>query len=119
MESPSFEQQKIDKQTEIDEELDRRVAWARERESCFDRNEWHYLTEVQQRLTRAKAFVMYEMHQMLLRADNFGLRQTEGRLLNNDLPLLQMCQEFISREIEGLSRFERAEAFNPENKNKS
>jgi hypothetical protein len=117
MESPSFEQQKIDKQTEIDEELDRRVAWAREQGYCLDQNDWHPLFEVQQTLRRARAFVMYEVHQMLLRADSFELRQTEGRPFNNDLFLLQMCQEVISEKIEELSRFERAEAFNPENKN--
>jgi hypothetical protein len=119
LEPSSLEQQKIDRQKEIDEELDRRVQWAREQDGCFDRHEWHDLPEVGRTLTRAKAFMMYEIHQALCRADSFGLRQTEGRWFRNDLFLLQMCQDVISKRIEELSRVERAEAFNPRNENKS
>ena len=46
LEPSSLEQQKIDRQKEIDEELDGRVQWAREQNECFDRHEWHDLPEV-------------------------------------------------------------------------
>jgi hypothetical protein len=136
MESPSFEQQKIDEQKEFNKrmewfeqqeidrqkELDKRVEWVlgfgsvdqlldqRDKEAC-------YSSETTEALVRVKAFLHYELYEMLCLADSFGFRGIGELQYRNDRFLLQMYHDIISERIKKLDYIERAKAFNPENKN--
>ncbi len=125
MESPSFEQQKNDKRRDINEKLDKYVAWARERDPCFhlavlptwfDRpdKKTSYNPENAKAIEKVTAFLMYELYQTLCRADNLGFRQIGELRSRNDRLLFQMYQNIIANLIENIDDIERTEAFRPE-----